>query len=349
MKILLTTFLLGSILNLNSKINTDDVFYINDNKVEMTEENYNKLLQLGYTERELKYLTQKEYNEKSDFNVCATFSQSYIQKTTTYYDKNGIVKSNIQNISEEQSAKELQEKNSSLETMSTKESYNYVDEYKKFTFFGSTIKYNEDDNEEDDNEEKTKYFVKVNLDWLTTPIERYEDFIGIVFSDVVQIQTDNSIIFESSFIYTQTTRRYYSTLIDVIQNDSSTVEYIVRNPNEINYNADEGLTVEYDLPLDINVRDCGSTYLYEYQVTNQKFSMSLSATFFPTLTTLISAPFAGVYSHKKIGLNISIGGIELSFSAPYFGFPSNANLIHYYESVGTYVLLDTEDVNWPTC
>lgn len=345
MKSLLAPILLTMSLNSNLIAPNFDsvVYYVNSNNVEMTEVNYNKLIQLGYTKRELEFLTLDEYIEKSGFIVKNTIVDTYVQKTTI--NEMGTPNSTKQIISKQQALLEMEQKNN-IHTRTATESSNYVDEYKEFSFFGSTII---------DSDGNKKYFVKVNMDWLITPEQRYTDIIALIISDAVQIESQNSnIIFDSSFIYTKYTSSYYSTSLGVIQNEADTSDYIIRvdnlDTNDYEYIVTEGLTVQYDLPpLDSHVQENGSNYYYEYHEIYSNFSFSLSACFYPTSTTVISAPFAGAYFHSRIGLGINMEGIQLSLFSPFIEFPFGLNIINYSETIGSYFLLNDADINWPIC
>jgi hypothetical protein len=75
----------------------------------MTEENYNKLLAMGYTERELKHLNASIYHEKSSLFLVNNKIEKHIFKTTNIYSDNILVSSYSKQIDKSTLNKELNE------------------------------------------------------------------------------------------------------------------------------------------------------------------------------------------------------------------------------------------------
>ena len=175
-----------------------------------------------------------------------------------------------------------------------------------------------------------------------------------MFSNCVNIKRENGIIkFDSTFICTKRTRTYYKSYFTVIQNSNTEDEIVTKvngeNEESFKYSIDEGLMVEYQLPNDYSINDSGLNYQYEYQEFYHDFSFSLSAYFIPTSTSVNSVSFWGTYAHKKNAISLIIEQINFNKEEPYFTLPYDINFLTYYDSVGTYIVLDKNTPHWPTC
>ena len=142
------------------KVNADE--YVNYFGINMNNEEYNTLLNLGFSENEIYYMDETTFNENK--NLDATLiSQNEKYYKTVYTNLDG--ESTAVEITEaEYENKSLINPRGTVET-----------EYKKMV---STLSQN-----------GTKYRYKVSLLWKTMPSKRSYDIIGIGFDDPVYINS----------------------------------------------------------------------------------------------------------------------------------------------------------------
>lgn len=136
--------------------------YENYYGIEMTNEEYNTLLNLGFSEDEIYYMNQETYLENKDLDATLVAKNQKYYKTT-YTDLMG--NSYSSEITEEEY------ENQPINTRGTVET-----EYKLMV---TTISQN-----------GNKFRYKVNLSWKDMPSKRNYDIIGVGFDDDVYINSD---------------------------------------------------------------------------------------------------------------------------------------------------------------
>lgn len=152
---------------------SNEVYYINREGIEMTQEQYNNLVQLGFTEAQIYRMDIDTFEENKDLNA------TLMSETTTYYHtttfmRNGIKFNTSEVLTEEQLQQAMQEYELQIQQPhyspnTSGNFYNAIieDDYKKMK---ATIAYLEDDDE---------MRFKNDIDWLTMPSTRSYDIIGI--------------------------------------------------------------------------------------------------------------------------------------------------------------------------
>ncbi len=142
--------------------------YVNYYGIEMSEEEYNNLVGLGFTENEIYYMLEDDFNYNKDIKSKLESSTTNYYVNVTRYDATGkIMSSNDMQISED-------EYNRPVQLLSYD---GYIGTaYKKMT---TTISKSGD-----------RYRAKVNLVWRQFPAVRSFDAIGIGFDPVVYVYGD---------------------------------------------------------------------------------------------------------------------------------------------------------------
>ena len=353
MKSLLAPILLTMSLNSNFIAPNFDsvVYYVNSNNVEMTEVNYNKLIQLGYVAREIELLSQEEYDEMSSLHIKQTVAYSYVEKSTYNVTNNNIslISKNI--ISKEEAIKEITlSKNATINTRSTTNVTSQVqDEYKQITLTGSITGLSQDE---------MKYFVKATNMWLTPPVYRGFDYISLNMDDNVQIcmQTINGLqrpFFSSSFIYTRTERYVQDNgIFDPIESITTTevIEEIANtDTDDYKYVIGEGISTGYKLPTDAIENNSSIGNYSEFSITHTNLLMSISGYFEPQIDNLIRTTFGGAYSHSTLELVAHWPSLSLTNSPPYIIIETGVGINATYDVYGTFISLDSSGVIWPNC
>ena len=108
-KIVFATLILISATVVNA---SNEVYYINKENVIMTEEEYNNLKSLGFTERYIERMDQEEFlNNKDLKGSILGETQKYLRRTTRM--RNGIKTTTVEEITKEEAMKdkELQSQN----------------------------------------------------------------------------------------------------------------------------------------------------------------------------------------------------------------------------------------------
>lgn len=156
-------------------------YYTNDNNIEMTEQQYNNLIQLGFTESEIYQMGNEEFEANKDVNATLVSENQQYYKTTTTI-RNGITTKSSEVITEEQYQAE---KDSN--TPQTR-SYDAIvtTEYKQMRT--SISKYSD-----------IKYRYKVTLTWLNMPSKRSYDIIGLGYQQAIVYMSLAGVQFQQNY------------------------------------------------------------------------------------------------------------------------------------------------------
>ncbi len=265
---------------------------INDNGLKIYQTDYNKMLSMGVTDKEIKSLTKNELLEYSKMNIVS------ISKFSNKNDK--IKKANIDGNSSSS------KNNRKIET--------YV------TWFNI------------ENVASSYYYVKVNVDWLVTPADRLTDIIGVYFGNENQMQYVNTnsgqkMKFSSKLFYDEYYYYDYKSSISSPKHEEYTKSHTITKDSystdidSFSYGIGQHFLLKYTLPADRYVEtkpdpDYGNQEsLLKQQYSN--FSFTLGAYFAPVYSTVVRSSFSGYYSHQKSGRSINFSDLELSTSAPF--------------------------------
>ena len=166
----------------------NEVYYINKNNIEMTEQEYNTLLALGFTERHINKMEEQEFLANKDLDATLIDRQTKYIKTTTAM-RNGIKIVTSKEMTKDEYLEELQ---------SHKDPYrgpagNYYDGVIDNSMYTMTVNISNVGN----------LYMRYmnNVEWDVMPTDKYYDVIGIgIESNKVQMAT--GIIFEEEWITT---------------------------------------------------------------------------------------------------------------------------------------------------
>ena len=164
-KILLATMILMSTTVVYA---ANEVYYVNENNIEMTESEYNNLVALGFTERYISHMKEEEFLANKDVVATLLSSSKKYYRTTTMM-RNGIRVTVTNEISLEE-AIELQE-----EIVLRGPSGNFYDGMVGDSVFSMTTSIAAIGN--------TYMRYMNNVEWLSDPLYKYHDIIGIGIED----------------------------------------------------------------------------------------------------------------------------------------------------------------------
>ncbi len=336
----LTVSLSTNLLNVNAKADEFMPYFINEQGVQISQTEYEKLLQVGYTAVEIETLTSERIEEINTMNILKTYKESYYIKTTTTTQLNGKTVSTDECLTQAQLDKELDTlgitTNPDLSPDITIGNMDGVGGSVGGTTDGSTDGNTDENTDEDvDNRIETsttaetsykyltvyasfdkssetcgKFFTKVTLEWIKSPLLRQKDIIAIGFSDNVQIASSTPD---------------FDFLLTYKESDSSTIKstsYDGNDYGQYNYYIDEGLAVKFDLPN-----------------TGNGMCVSLSAYFSPKDTGINGASFMGAYAHQISSLSASWPEVTVSLSKPYLSISTTVSGEPSYDNTLARVVL----------
>ena len=170
MKKYLYSFVFATLILMSTTVvnASNEVYYINNENVEMTEKEYNNLLNLGFTEKYIAGIDQEEFLSNKDLEgTVLQETKKYIRTTTTM--RNGIKITTREEITEEEAMqdKELQ----SQKNLNRGPAGNYYDGISMTATTIVTTKIIGISN-------SYMRFMN-NTEWLSIPTDRYYDVIGI--------------------------------------------------------------------------------------------------------------------------------------------------------------------------
>lgn len=155
-------------------------YYTNYNNIEMTENEYNNLVELGFTEDEIYLMGNEEFQANKDIEGTLVSSEGHYYKTTTI-TKNGVTTSSSEIISKEQY--EL-EKDANPQGRSIYDGI--VETDYKYLRMNMTVL------------NDVEMRLKVTLDWLQIPSTRSNDIIGIGFEQAL-VELNSSVYFQQNY------------------------------------------------------------------------------------------------------------------------------------------------------
>lgn len=291
--------------------------YVNDQGVEIDNETYNKLMIVGYTKDEIHNLSVENVEKIRNMNILFTNKEMQYLKNTKYYYEDGSYETKSQVVSQ---SDVLNRKNSfSLVGSYPSEFVSITIDYTLMEVYG-TYYY--------DREDYGVFFIKVNVTWLNTPNDRFEDIIGINFTDELQINNvGNNIDFIAKFNYTehyyQDYRHQYGE--PLIENRETKKEEVIDGSDggKYKYDLGKGIAVRFALPRN-------SVYDYSNEIVDQHheynyydFFMTIEANFIPKFDNIVAEQFVGLYVNQSGAGNIDFGKISLSTAYPYFQYENS--------------------------
>ena len=174
---------------------SNEVYYTNRENIEMTEQEYNNLLGLGFTEKQIYRMDETTFLENKDIQATVLNERGTYLKQTTIM-RNGIKTYRTEEITEEEAMAEV-ELQSQEPTRGP--SGNYYD-----GVFATDVIYL-----------KTKIVgisnavmrFKTDVEWLTMPSDRYNDIIGIGIESS-KVFINSTIQFREDWVKTNNTFGY---------------------------------------------------------------------------------------------------------------------------------------------
>jgi len=184
-KILYTSFMVLTLVFITPNVNAEEtIYYTNYENIQMTESEYNNLLQLGFTEDEIYQMNYQTFVDNKDLNATLVSETTKYYKTTTV-TKNGVSTSTTDVVTKAQYEQGVQEQ----KVARSGSFYDGLVEtnYKLMRTNISQI-------------DEYQYRYKVTLNWTTMPSTRSHDIIGIGFQQAY-VQLNSSVHFQQNYTY----------------------------------------------------------------------------------------------------------------------------------------------------
>ena len=180
-KILYTSFALLFIVCMTINVNAaGSTYYTNYNNIEMTEHEYNNLVQLGFTENEIYLMDLETFNDNKDIEATLVSENVKYYKTTTI-TRNGVSTSTSEEVTKDEYTR------ASKEPIQSRASYDGIitTNYKTFR---TNISYLN----------QYEYRYKSTMNWTTIPSTRSYDIIAIGFQQAL-VQLNSTIYFQQQY------------------------------------------------------------------------------------------------------------------------------------------------------
>lgn len=204
--------------------------------VQISQTEYEKLLQVGYTDIEIKTLNREQIDEINAMNIRQTYTDSYYIKTTLTTQLNGNNVFTDERLTESQVNEEI----AMLGLTDPDVSVPATTTYRHMTVSVSLAK---------DSGACEKFFTKVTLEWLIAPVHRFNDIIAISFGNTVTLSPSTDF----NFLLT-----YAGTSGDTI----TAISYNEKDKEQYYYYTDKGLAVKCPLPKSTRTDICVSLSAY---------------------------------------------------------------------------------------
>ena len=263
--------------------------YINENGVKIFKKDYEKLVALGFVDREILQFTQEEYDRYTEKHIDrAAKIKYYIETETTEVDgevvTNHIILDENTFYNEHQKNIKAKEKNdkskkadnniilkgaqlNDFSIMSTSET---VTETSGFMVLTITATYDSCEGP------MGEIFVKANLEWTSVPSQRFFDLLGILFSSNIHINrfTSNGISypdFLTKFFYKTHTISFNP--LTLSYDELFTEESYLITPYDTDFYKEisNGIISGVELPIDDTFHGYYKKVNYDFLITKNVF------------------------------------------------------------------------------
>ena len=169
---------------------SSEVYYKNSHNIEMTENEYNNLLGLGFTERQIMLMDEEEFLANKDIpGRVLSETAKYYKRTTVM--RNGMKREIVKEITKEEA---LAEKERQSQNPPTKGAigiyYDGISATAVLEIRTKIIGVND-----------TKMRYKIDAEWLVMPSDRYHDIIGIGI-ETAKVQIASMLVFKEKWYTT---------------------------------------------------------------------------------------------------------------------------------------------------
>ena len=301
--LIITTALVATLFGIGFANASATNKYLNENGIQINQNQYDKLISVGYTDKEIEKISKEKFDKVMNMNIIyqnIDTKYAYFTEIEEKENQNGIVANNELSLYDVNG------------TSSNSSGYVKVDVYG--TYY-SNIGSN------------GQFFVKVNIDYDLNVKNRLEDIIGINFSDNVQskyeyISGSQRPKFEAKLTYTEDYYcRDYTTSEKITQySEEHEVIYNGDDMNNYQYYIDRGLIVKFDLPSNFYNNSSSSQIKQEVKIDYRDFYMTLEADFVPKQANINAATFAGISVIQNEGGGIDWKKIKLTTTPPFFDY-----------------------------
>jgi len=177
---------------------SNEVYYINKNNINMTEQEYNNLLGLGFTEKQIENMDQEEYLANKDIaGTTLAAEEKYILYTTGM--RNGIKYTTSSEITEKEAYERKEQSQNSYRGPAAGNYYDGAVQAVVIKVTNKIIGVN-----------STYMRYKVDEEWLTIPTDRYHDILGVGFESS-KVEIGSTIVFRENWLTSSNVSGYETT------------------------------------------------------------------------------------------------------------------------------------------
>ena len=278
---------------------SSEVYYTNRNSIEMTETEYNNLINLGFTERQIARMNEQTFLENKDIEATTPLSKvtKYIKFTTIM--RNGIKSYRTEEITKEEAMAEIELQSHNPPTRGPVGSYydgvydsGIIEIVNKIVGISNTY---------------MRY--QVDADWYGgIPTDRYNDIIAIGMESS-KVQIASSIIFEEEWRTTDAVYGYNEICAPKTESTGGSAIFPLPTGSlsQLEMNLYFNVRKQNNVGTITELHTCGhyahadsyvdSDYLYNNYTVGLASGISISATYMPyyTYTTPACASFYGTW------------------------------------------------------
>ena len=198
MKKYLYNFVIAALILMSATVvnASNEVYYTNNQNIEMTEQEYNNLLGLGFTERQISNMDQDEFLANKDIEGAVLGTGTKYYKYTTVM-RNGIETKFVTEITKEEALAEQERQSHNIPTRGPVGSY----------YDGASATYVLEIRTKIIGVNNTYMRYKIDSEWLIMPPDRYHDIIGIGIEQN-KVEVASTIVFKESWYTTSNVHDY---------------------------------------------------------------------------------------------------------------------------------------------
>lgn len=280
----------------------DEIYYVNNNQISMTKDQYDLLNTIGFDESEIDDMLEEKFNKLMSMEVLNTQHE-----TSIVYDGD-----EIHNTEADDSLVDILEnvQQSTVSTMSTPRKFSTSDGTKIMDTYVSFVRVTSG----------YKLYVKQNVTWKSAPKDRYSDILSIRYTNNIRVAEYNSypdvemhLKYTKKEVELETSNKvpkYYYEDKEYTGKDQSAYEHKIGN-----YFA-----FQFDLPRD------GSDHpraAHRYKRNYYDFYVTMETTFDTNISNLTGTELQAYYVHQIDSGHIDWGKLTFTTTSPYISYSTD--------------------------
>lgn len=284
--------------------NSNEIYYVNNNQIAMTKDQYDLLNTIGFDESEIDDMLEEKFNKLMSMEVLNTQHE-----TSIVYDGD-----EIHNTEADDNLVDILEnvQQSTVSTMSTPRKFSTSDGTKIMDTYVSFVRVTS----------RYKLYVKQNVTWKSAPKDRYSDILSIRYTNNIRVAEYNSYPdVEMHLKYTM----YEMDMRDTknIKNKNYNVDKAYTGKDQSAYEHKIGDYFAFQFELPVSTPPPSPGFPVTFMIWQSDFCVTMETTFDTNISNLTGTELQAYYVHQNDSGHIDWGKLSFTTSPPYISYSTD--------------------------